>query len=247
MNASSPLVRIVLSLLTFSTFCCDILAQNRRAPSGGQLGVVVDDRLSCLREAPDLSAKLLQRIRRGRLVAIRAFKRSDDGVVFFRVKVTRRTSGWLQREAVVVPSQKREDERLWRLIESSEQFDRIARARIFLDMFPRSPLRPAVLLLYGDAAAAAATGLSRDAVRRLDNDEMIAAAAPEFSYFLNYNGLDRYNRQGIRFGFDPFRKQFYYTGAAWREILRRYPQSPEAAEARQRLSRTAVGKGTSGP
>jgi hypothetical protein len=237
MNTSSPLVRIILSLLTFSTFCTDILAQNRRAPSGGRLAVVVDERLSCLREAPDLSAKLLQRIRRGRLVAIRGFRRSHDGVVFFRVKLTQRTSGWLQREAVVVPSQKREDERLLRLIEDSEEFDRIARARIFLDMFPRSPLRPTVLLLYGDAAAAAASRLSRDAVRRLDKDEMVASGAPEHSYFLNYAGLDRYNRQGIRFWFDPFRKQFYYTGAAWNEIVRRYPQSPEAAEARQRVSR----------
>jgi hypothetical protein len=159
-------------------------------------------------------------------------------VDFFRVKATRRTGGWLQREAVVVPSFRGEGERLLRLIENSDEFDRIVRARIFLDMFPRSRVRPAVLLIYGDAAAAAASHLSRDALRRLDKNEMIAGAAPGFSYFLNYNGLDRYNRQGITFGFDATRKQFYYTGAAWKEILRRYPQSPEAAEARQRLSRS---------
>ena len=237
MNTSSPLLRIIL-LLTFLTFCSDTRAQNRHAPSGGRLGVVVDERLSCLRAAPDLSAKLLQRIRRGRFVAIHGSKRSHDGVVFFRVKVTRRTSGWLQREAMVVPSFREEDERLLRLIENSDEFDRIVRARIFLDMFPRSRVRPAVLLIYGDAAAAAASHLSRDALRRLDKNEMIAGAAPGFSYFLNYNGLDRYNRQGITFGFDVTRKQFYYAGAAWKEILRRYPQSPEAAEARQRLSRS---------
>ena len=35
--------------------------------------------------------------------------------------------------------------------------------------------------------------------------------------------------------FDRASKQFHYDGAAWREIIRRYPNSPEAAEARKRL------------
>jgi len=30
-------------------------------------------------------------------------------------------------------------------------------------------------------------------------------------------------------------KKFSYDGAAWREILKRYPNSPEAAEARKHL------------
>ncbi|HKR02675.1 MAG TPA: hypothetical protein VJT09_18495 [Pyrinomonadaceae bacterium] len=212
-----------------------IMAQQRRAPEGGQRAVVVDERLAALRDAPDLSANLLQRMSRGRAVAIRGARRSPDGVTFYRVSVTRRTGGWIQSEAVVSLGRPRDDERLWRLLQNSEDFDRIVRARIFLDVFQRSPLRPAVLMFYGEAAEKAAAKLSREAARRLDEKEMTAGGAPVFSYFLNYNGLDRYRRQGITFVFDRATKQFHYDGASWREIIRRYPRSAEAEEARKRL------------
>lgn len=215
-------------------------AQQRRAPEGGQRAVVVDERLAALRDGPDLSANLLQRMSRGRAVAIRGVKRSPDGVTFYRVMVTRRTGGWIQSEAVVSPSRREDDARLLRLIQSSEDFDRLVRARIFLDVFPRSQLRPAVLLLLGQEAERSAVKLSRDAARRLDEKEMAAGGAPVFSYFLNFNGLDRYRRQGISFIFDRSAKQFHYDGAAWREILRRYPRSPEAEQARKRLEALAT-------
>jgi hypothetical protein len=169
------------------------------------------------------------------MVAIRGMKRSMDGVTFYRVAVTKRTNGWIQSEAVVSTVRKNDDERLLRLIQNSEDFDRVVRARIFLDVFQRSILRPAVLMLYGEAAERAAQRLSRDAVRRLDEKEMAAGGAPLFSYFLNYNGLDRYRRQGVAFVFDPATRQFHYDGASWREILRRHPRSPEAEDARKRL------------
>jgi hypothetical protein len=69
---------------------------------------------------------------------------------------------------------------------------------------------------------------------------MAAGGAPVFSYFLNFNGLDRYRRQGVRFVFDRAAKQFHYDGAAWREVLRRHPRSPEADEARKRLAALAA-------
>ena len=94
--------------------------------------------------------------------------------------------------------------------------------------------RPAVLLLLGDAAAEAAERLTREARRRLDERELAATGAPLKSYFLNFNGLDRWRRQGVVFTFDEAQKQFRYDGAAWREILRRHPRSPEAAEALKR-------------
>jgi len=99
-----------------------------------------------------------------------------------------------------------------------------------------------VLLLYGDTAEAAADRLSRDASRRLPVNQMAATDAPDFSYFLNYTGLDRYNRQGIRFVFDRESKRFHYDGASWNEIIRRHPRSPEATEARRRLA--AIKPGT---
>jgi len=200
------------------------------------MAIVVDERLSVLRDSPDLSGKLLRRIGRGRAVSITGQNRSRDGVLFYSVKVSRRTRGWLQKEAVILPRRAGDDERLLRLINASADFDRVARARIFLDAFPRSPLRPRVLLLFGDAAEQAAVRLSHDASRRLNAQEMRANEAPVFSYSLNYGGLDRYNRQGVRFAFDRDQRKFHYEGASWREIIRRYPRSPEAAQARSRLA-----------
>ncbi|HVF42052.1 MAG TPA: hypothetical protein VM936_03525 [Pyrinomonadaceae bacterium] len=210
----------------------------RRPPASGGTAVVVDERLSVLRDAPSVSANLLQRLGRGRYVSVTGERRTREGLVFLRVAVTSRTSGWVQSDALVRPSRAGEDARLLRLIKGSEDFDGLARARIFLEAFSRSPLRPAVLLLFGVAAEEAAARLTREASRRLDAREMEAGGAPRSTYFLNYNGLDRYRRQGVVFTFDARAKQFRYDGAAFREILRRHPDSPEAAEARGRLERT---------
>ncbi|MET0626808.1 MAG: hypothetical protein ABW250_27995 [Pyrinomonadaceae bacterium] len=207
----------------------------RRAPAGGRAALVVDERLSALRDAPSLDANLLRRLGRGSVVTVAGSRTRGGGVTFLKVLVTRRTGGWVQSDALARPWVAGEDARLWRLVRGSEDFDRLARARIFLDAFPHSALRPAALLDFGDAAEAAAARLSREAARRLDAREMEAGGAPHASYFLNYNGLDRLNRLGVKFIYDDASKQFHYDGAAWREILARHPRSPEAAEARRRL------------
>ena len=204
----------------------------KKPPSGGRLAVVVDERLAALRATPQLNGRLVRRLSRGRLVAVRSFKTSADGITFVLVNVTRRTHGWIQRDAVVSPSRSGDDRRLLTLIQSSNGFDRIARARIFLDHFPRSPLRPEVLLLLGDTAESVAEKLSRDAARRLKQDP---GDAPEFTYYLNYTGLDRYNRQRVGFIFNKTTKRFHYDGAAWRELIRRYPTTSQAAKARKNL------------
>jgi hypothetical protein len=210
--------------------------KRRRAPAGGRAAaVVVDERLAVLRDAPSLSANLLRRLGRGRFVAVTGGGVSRDGVTFLRVAVTSRTGGWLQAEALARPARAGEDARLLRLVRASEEFDRLSRARIFLDTFPRSAHRPAVLLLLGDAAEATAERLTREALRRLDPGEMEAGGAPFASYFLNYNGLDRLSRVGVKYVFDGAARRFHYDGAAWREILRRHPRAAEAAEARRRL------------
>ena len=209
-------------------------AQNRRPPSGGRLAIVVDERLAALRATPQLTGKLVRRLGRGRMVAIRSAKTGADGITFFLVNVTRRTHGWIQREAVASMSRAGDDRRLLALIDRSQGFDRISRARIFLDHFTRSPLRPKVLLLLGDAADEIAARLSKDAARRLNGN---TGDAPEFSYFLNYSGLDRYNRLRVGFIFDSSTRRLQYDGAAWRELLRRHPKSAEAVEARKRLDR----------
>lgn len=212
-------------------FHSNIFAQ-RKPPTGGRIAVVVDERLAAMRSTPELNGKLVRRLGRGRLVAIRSAKTNRDGVTFLFVNVTTRTRGWIQRESVVSPSRPGDDRRLITLIEASHGFDRIVRARLFLDHFRRSPLRPRVLLLLGDTAEALAGKLSEEAQRKLNTD---LGEAPDFSYFLNYTGLDRYNRKGIHFTFNPTTKRFHYDGAAWREILNRHPLSPEAAQAGARL------------
>ncbi|MCA1634665.1 MAG: hypothetical protein LC802_13470 [Acidobacteria bacterium] len=234
-NVRRPAFLTTLSLLLLILPAPAHAQKKRRAPAGGRVAVVVDERLSALRDAPSLSANMLRRIGRGRLVAIARARESADGVMFYRVVVTRRTGGWLHSDALVTASRAGDDERLLRLVRGSAEFDRIERARIFLETFPRSTLRPAVLLLFGEAAEEAAARLSRDAARRLDEAEMEAGGAPLRSYYLSFNGLDRFNRVGVRFVFDSDAKRFHYDGAAWREILRRYPRSPEAAEARRHL------------
>jgi hypothetical protein len=223
--------KLAFCLLFLILFEPTNLAQSRKPPAGGRLAVVVDERLAALRATPQLNGKLVRRLGRGRLVAVRSVKTSADGIAFFLINVSSRTHGWIQREAVVSPSRAGDDRKLLSLIERSQGFDRIARARIFVDYFARSSLRPEVLLLLGDAAEEVAAKLSTDAVRRLDD----LGDAPEFSYYLNYSGLDRYNRQRIGFVFDKSSKRFHYNGAAWRELIRHYPNTPQAAEAKKRL------------
>jgi hypothetical protein len=221
--------KLAFFLLLFIPFTT--LAQKQKPPAGGRLAIVVDERLAALRATPQLTGSLVRRLSRGRLVAVRSMRTSPGGITFFLVNVSSRTHGWIQRESVVSPSRAGDDRRLLDLIHSSEGFDRISRARLFLDHFARSPMRPEVLLLLGDTAEEAAEKLSKSASRRMNR----LGNAPEFAYYLNYTGLDRYNRLRITYIFDQSTKRFHYDGAAWREVIRRYSKSPEAAEARKRL------------
>src|ERR1051325_1359285 len=191
-----------------------------------RVAVVVEERLAALRATPRLDGRLVRRLGRGPLGAVPPAKMNADGITFFLVNVTSRTHGWIQREAVVSATRSGDDHRLMRLIERSQGFDRLSRARIFLDHFTRSPLRPDVLLLLGDTAE------DRAARRLKDNP----GEAPEFSYYLNYTSLDRYNRQSVKFIFDHSTKRFHYDGSAWRELIRVYPRSSAASEAKNRLA-----------
>jgi hypothetical protein len=230
----------IAAFVLFAAIASPAIAQKKRIPPGGNIAVVADERLGALRVAPSLSAHLIRRLSRGRFVSVRANKRNHEGVYFSQVVVTRRTSGWIQSEALVMAGRHGDDERLAHLIGGTDEFERVARARIFLDTFARSPLRPKVLLALGDAAEEAAEQLTREATRRFERREIPTDGAPEFSYYLNFNGLDRYNRQSVTFTFDREKKRFHYDGAAWREILRRYPNSAEAAEAAKRLEKLSL-------
>jgi hypothetical protein len=224
--------KLMLCLILILTYQESIFAQKRKPPTGGRIAVVIDERLAALRATPQLNGRLVRRLSRGRLVAIRSAMTTAEGVTFFLVNVSTRTHGWIQREAVASAYRNGDDQRLVQLIEVSEGFDQISRARIFLDYFARSPLRPKVLLLLGDTAEKTADKLSQAAARKLNHN---TGVAPEFTYYMNYTGLDRYNRQRVGFVFNPTTKRFHYDGAAWRELIRRYPKSPQAAEAQRRV------------
>jgi hypothetical protein len=223
---------VILSLCLLFLFADHALGQ-RKPPTGGRIAIVVDERLAALRATPQLTGKLVRRLGRGRLVAITGAKSGAEGIIFYRVNVTTRTRGWIQRESVVSASRPGDDYRLLRLIETSSGFDRISRCRIFLDHFRRSRHRPTVLLLLGDAAEDLALKLTQSISRKLNSNHI---SAPEFTYYLNHSGLDRYNRAGVHFTFNATSKRLHYDGAAYRLLLRLHTKTPEASEARERLS-----------
>src|ERR1041384_1907926 len=93
-----------------------IFAQQRKPPSGGRLGVVVDERLAALRATPQLNGKLVRRLSRGRLGGGRSVESGADGITFVFVNVSSRTHGWIQRDAIASPSRSGDDRRLLTLI-----------------------------------------------------------------------------------------------------------------------------------
>jgi hypothetical protein len=195
--------------------------------------IIVDEKLAALRVEPKSSANLIRRLSRGRRVIINERRTISTGESFCRVAVTRRTRGWVLCASLVSPIVKKDDLRLLNLIKEAQGFERMARAKIFLDQFAASPYRPEVLLLEAEAAENAAAELTREAERKFRREHTSFTNAPAHLYYLNYSGLDRLNRLGVKYIFDSSTKQFRYDGAAWREIVRRYPRSPEAERARQ--------------
>jgi hypothetical protein len=69
---------------------------------------------------------------------------------------------------------------------------------------------------------------------------MAATGAPLHSYFMNFVSLDRYRKLGITFLFNPSARAFHYDGASWKDIISKYHDAPEAAEARKRLDELKV-------
>lgn len=203
----------------------------------GQRAVVIEERLSALRTQPDVKAPLAQRLRRGRAVGILGARKGKDGQQFLRVAVSRNTRGWLLAEAVVRSGSAADAERLLKLIEeTNDDFVKARLARLCADEFRATRQAPRCLLLLGEAAEHAAERLTRDAKRRV-GDEEPSAGLSKRDYFLNFAGLDRYNRAGVTFDYDEAAERIVYDGEAYRELLRRYPKSSEAQTAKERLSK----------
>lgn len=240
--------RLVVFLSVIFVFASSVEAQKRPVSSKskkiipatqkskeiGNSAVVIDENLAVLRIKPSLFSDSIQRMRRGRKVQI-VESREADGVMFYRVSAPPNSFGWVQSESIFGKFRRGDDERLARLVQASEGFDQIEIAIQFLEIYPVSSLRPAILLLLGDLIEETAVRLSRDATRRLDRREMAASGAPLHSFYLNFVMLDRYRKLGIVFLFNSNTKNYHYNGASWREIVTKFPNSNEAAEARKRL------------
>jgi hypothetical protein len=196
--------------------------------------VVIDERLSVLRDQPGFAGTPIRRIQTGKSVIFVGFQ-DINGVRFYRVQVKPKTFGWLQADAVVTTSIKGDDFRLARLIQASDGFEQLERIAVFLRLFPRSTVRPAILLMFGDLLELAAVKLTNDANKRLSDRELYSSGAPRHSFFLNFVSLDRYRKLGISFVFNSQERRFHYNGEAWREIIRRHNDSMEASEAQSRL------------
>ena len=189
----SSLLRLPL-LITLILLSCQLgLGQVRKVSA--RSAIVVDERLAALRSAPHLSAPFLKRISRGRTVTVVETRRSSDGVVFHRVAVTRRTRGWIQREALILPRRSGDDGRLLRLIKASRDFDRIARARSFSKRFRIPRCASGATDLWRRSEQGCRKTIPRRSAP-LGGNEIGGTAASITSYFLNYSGLDRYRRQG---------------------------------------------------
>jgi hypothetical protein len=210
----------------------------------GQRAVVFDEHLSALRARPDVKAPLKQRMRRGRRVGVLGANTAKDGAKFFRVAVSRNTRGWVLADAVIRPGVAADAERLMRLIEETEdEFTKARLAKLYADEFRVSKFAPKALMVLGEAAEGAADRLSRDAKRRAGEDDSDAEpnnGVTKRDFMLNYAGLDRYNRIGVTFDYDAASDRIVYDGAAYRELLRRYPRSAESQTARERLDKLTV-------
>ena len=212
------------------------LAQDKPAGAHFIKAFVIDEKLSALRQEANVHAPVLKRLRIGRAVYITspASARSE----YVRVAVTRRTRGWIHQSAIALPGRAGEDQRVMQVIEEiGDGLDRIALCQLFLERFSRSRLQPRALLLLGEEAGRAAAALTQHARRRLKTlDEQKSGATVE-AYYLNDPGLDRYSRLRIAFRFDAAQTRYVYDGKAYRDIIRRYPQSAEAEIARHHIEK----------
>lgn len=195
--------------------------------------VVVDNGLSALRKAPSLTATCLRRLKVGRAIYIISTHKSQNGIKYYFVAVTRRTRGFIDASALVSPSQKGDDGHLAELIETAEGVDKILLSQILVKYFPYSEFCPNALLAEATTAEKIATELSSKISRHLP--KQLDPKLGLERYLLNYSGLDKYNRLGVNFLFDKEKQVYFYDGAAYKKILSHYRKSKIALIARERL------------
>ena len=198
---------------------------------------IIDDRLSALRREPSLHSEVVRRLHLGRSVYI---IRGSTREHFHRVAVSRRTRGWIHESALAIQGRVGEDQRIMNLVETSadktnsDVLDRITLCRTLIEHFS-SRLVPRALLHIGEEADRAAETLSQRAKKRLQETGREDSNISSRVYYLSDSGLDRYSRLRILFDFNESTSEYVYDGDAYREIVRRFPDTEQAKVARERL------------
>ncbi|MGE0130187.1 MAG: hypothetical protein AB7U82_19045 [Blastocatellales bacterium] len=237
-HASNSHFRLIIALALALGAALTASAQSRRnvfVP--GQRAVVFDDRLSALRAQPNVKAPLKQRLRRGRRLGILGSATNKDGAKFLRIAVSRNTRGWVLADAVIRPGNAADAEKLMKLIEETrDEFTKARLAKLCADEFRSTKFAPKALMILGETAESAGDRLTRDAKRRVGDEEPDAGVSKR-DFMLNFAGLDRYNRIGVTFDYDAASDRIVYDGGAYRELARRYPRSDEARTIRERLEK----------
>jgi hypothetical protein len=223
---SNTVLRVSFQLaviLLIITFPLSLTVRAKRAVFvPGRRAIVFDERMSALRAQPDLKAPLRQRLRRGRVVGILGATKNGSGARFLKVAISRNTQGWVLADAVARAGVAGDAERLIGLMEETkDDFTKMKLARLCADEYRTTKYAPRALLLLGETAENTAARLTGEVKRRIGE-------AKGGLYYLNYAGLDRYNRIGVTFDYDETGNRMIYDGKAYRELLRRYPRSEEA-------------------
>ena len=193
----------------------------------GWRAIVIDERHSVLRERPNLKGPVRQRLRSGRIVGVLGTVTDREGNRFSQIAISRNIRGWMLASAIVRPGNRRDAARLLALIEStSDDHTRIRLAGICAEHFRASAEAPRALMIIAEAATRVAQRLTRDARRRagLRESDSPVSITERRAIFLNFNGLDRYNRLGVLFDYDAGEDRLVYDGAALHTLRRRYPR-----------------------
>ncbi len=194
-------------------------------PAPVRRAVVVDERFSALWERPGWEGRLQRRLRRGREVWLIGSPRIRQEERFYRVAVSRRTRGWIHEAALIRPGDRADGERLWRVIEETEDdYVKVSLARLCTLHFRGHAVAPRALWLLGETMTRVAYRLTHEAERRLDAIDPTRRRAA----MMGYVSLDRYYRLGLSFLYDGASGTLRYDGAAFEELRKRYPRSAEA-------------------
>lgn len=240
LNRSLLAVLCAVSLFFVATSAQTFPIKKRKTTIVGVRAVVYDERLSALRIKPDIKSPIIQRLHRDREVGIIGKPvKVKGGPIFQPVMVSRNTRGWVIADALSLPQRGRDAARMMNLIdETKDDFNRARLARLCADQYRGNVVAAKALLKLGEATEHAAIRLSRDAKKRIGElDEELDKNLSQRDYMLNYVGLDRYNKIGATFDYDEASGNLIYDGGAYQEISKKYPRSPEAVTAHERLEK----------